>query len=437
MKIVSVRTCFCVLGWMICTVASLPAQTLWHDWLKPHRTDLPTARTAAIQVDYPMMATGFDWNEAQSKWDTVNQSTFSYVSTGGLLERILSDYASGSFVQDFRETHHYNVQGFDSLTLGEDWTGTAWEPSFQFRRTFDPFGNVTESMGYVWNGSSWDTSSGYRATFTYHDTSQIASVIQESYAAGTGWEADYKMEYSFDILDRWDTVTGYLPNSGNWVPDLRLVDIGWHDFSKNQPDSGRFEKYTTGWVNLERYHVTYGVNDNQVWTYEKYGTDWDLTEQFIFNYDSHGNEILNEMYAWIGIWHQEEGLISHRSYNPSDQMTEVWTELFDGYIYRYHDRYVFSNFFVGHSDPHNIPLQVLVFPNPATDAIHLQFEGDETGPVQVQLYDLMGRLRMDKALSRHGENVRIEIPQDWEDGTYICRIQTSKGMATRRIVLLQ
>jgi hypothetical protein len=421
------KRCFVCLLPVMVLWTSLPAQSLWHSWLQPQFLSHANARTAEVQVDYPMYAMSFDWNESLSRWDTITETTFSYVTTGGLQQRTVSEYISGNFVLDIRETHHYNFQGFDSLTLGETWNGSAWAPAYRFQRTFDGLGNITQSIGSIWNGISWDTSSGYRAIFTYHDTTEIASVIQETYSVGNGWNPNYKIEYSFDIQDRWDTVTGYTPNLGNWEPDKRLVDIGWHDFSKNQPDSGRFEHYTSAWVNLERYYVTYSLYDSQVWFYDKFSTDWDPSEKFIFNYDSYGNEILSERYEWIGVWHQAEGAIAHPTYNPSGQMTEVWREWFDGYIYRYDNKDVFSNFFVGRPEPSPIPDPITVYPNPARDCFYFQLNTNQKGPVRIAVYDLQGRLRAETRWERGEETLTFPISEAFENGTYIYYLVMGNG----------
>jgi hypothetical protein len=420
-------------------INALHGQSLWHTALAtPEQRVVSFEARVTATTDHPQRCTGFRWNESLIKWDTTSQTLFSYALTGDLLVQTNSIWTLSGYELDTRVSHTYDTQGFETLTLGESWNDTTWKPTYRFLRTFDPFGNVTQSIGQAWNGIAWDTSSGYRATFTYHNTDQIASMIQESYTVGTGWFPDYKTEYSFDLQDRWDTIAGYSANQSSWVPDLRLVGIGWHDFAKLQPDSGRYEKYNTGWYDFQRFNATYSQNDNQVWIYQKFATTWDDSDKFIFQYDAQANEVRNEAYRWIGAWLQTDGLLTHYTYGTGGEKLEVWQELFDGYIYRYDNRQLYDDFFTAQATPIANSLRVTLFPNPVSGTNPLQFliSLEKPEKIKLEIFDLQGRLRLEaNANASHQALLTIPLPQAMENGTYVYRIVTNQGFATGKILL--
>ncbi len=422
-------------GWLLPN-SLLLGQSTWHAWCQHPAPNVENSKQAAIQVDYPLSCINFDWNSGPDVWDTASQTTYAYDPNGRVIERMIGLYGSGTYFNDFRETHAYTTSGFDTLTLAERWNGSNWDPSYRFLRTFDPYGNLTSSIGQTWNGLGWDTSSGYRASYTYHPSQQIASVIQESYQIGVGWYPTYKIEYSLDNQNRWDTVTGYLPLQGNWANDRRIVGLGWHDFSENQPDSGRFEQYTTVWENLQRYRVTYSQNDSQEWIYEKFATIWDPADKFLFNYDAQGNEILNEGYRWTGAWTQTDGLLTSYVYGLSGERLEVTQAFYSGMIYVNDNRQVYANFFTESPEEQNKSIHMSVFPNPSPGnaPVNFKFSGKDLGMVQICLYDMTGRLRLVTHTATQAL-VQISIPDGFENGTYIYRVDSRVGTANGTWIL--
>ncbi|MFN8396393.1 MAG: T9SS type A sorting domain-containing protein [Bacteroidia bacterium] len=406
-------------------------------------TELPSGKASTVSIDYPEVCIGFDWNASASRWDSVDRTEFSYVNTGGLQEKLGWLYNGNSFILNSRETHHYNAAGYDSLTLAEEWSGSAWEPDYKFDRTFDAYGNVTQSIGSTWNGLAWDTSSGYRATFTYHPNTAVASVIQESYAVGSGWNPDYQQTWSLDGLGRWDTVTGYLPDQSGWIPDKRLLDMHWRDFELKQPDSARFESFDTGsWEDFQRFRVTYGQFDSQEWIYEKPGLGWQPTDRFIFNYDSHGYEVLNEAYAWNAGWNLFDGIITHLTYDSIGQRTEVWTEVLSSGNYENDRRQVYLDFFTARPEPAAAGFQGLVlFPNPL-DNLHQDLQllpsSHSSGPALLELIDMQGRLVFQSPIQLLGNNsTSVKLPDHLLRGAYFCRIRTAKGDTAGQLLLVR
>lgn len=440
MKLISKRLALLMITFSVVSalnISTVSAQSAWHSWFKIGNITKNTAdKTVATQVDYPEHCTNFGWDGGGSVWDTTSQTTFVYNPNGGLLERIVAKYSSGSFTNDFREMHFYDVLGNDSLTLAYSWNGGAWESSYRFLRTFDPFGNITSSIGQIWNGVAWDTSSGYRAIFTYHNTDQIAAVTQENYQVGSGWEPTYRMEYSFDNQNRWDTVTGFNPDQGGWLYDRRMLDLAWHDFSKNQPDSAKFEEYINSWENLQRFRVTYSQFDSQVWIYDKFATVWDPAEKYIFNYDQYGNEVQNEGFAWTGIWSQVDGTETNYLYGTSGEKLEVWQSFFDGIGYVNDNRQVYADFFTHSADIEGHTLSAIAFPNPVISAKRLSFQISDLkhGPTDVSLFDANGVLRLNTHRPSN-ELIDIELPASLENGIYFYRIQTGNRRGTGKVVI--
>lgn len=430
----------CLIG---CTHASHAQPHAWNWATRGCQAQAQAASKASkastATIDYPVSCIGFDWNASSARWDSTDRADFTYVSTGGLQERIGWLYNGTTFALFSRESHHYNNLGYDSLTLTEVWTGSAWEPNTKFDRTFDLYGNVTQSIGSAWNGTAWDSSSGYRATFTYHPNTDVASVIQEGYTVGVGWHPEYQQVWSLDGLGRWDTVTAFLPDQGGWKPDKRLVDIHWRNFALLQPDSARFESWDgSAWEDFQRFRVAYSQYDSQEWIYEKPGLGWEPTDRFLLQYDSLGYEVLNEAYSWNGNWELFDGVITHLTYDSLGQRMEVWTEVLSSGSYVRDRRQVYLDFFT--SAPLPTPAdqpRFLLYPNPQTQSqvLHLRALNPQQGQVHVSIFNAMGEPVHEATLTAHMDE--ILLPQHLGPGTYLCRIAAKAGAATLPLVILR
>lgn len=72
---------------------------------------------------------------------------------------------------------------------------------------------------------------------------------------------------------------------------------------------------------------------------------------------------------------------------------------------------------------------ISIYPNPSTSLLHLKGEDIES----VRVYDITGKLLINKALSRPVDTLELNISQQ-SSGTYIVEVRTSKGLLSKKII---
>ena len=79
-------------------------------------------------------------------------------------------------------------------------------------------------------------------------------------------------------------------------------------------------------------------------------------------------------------------------------------------------------------------LNLSIFPNPANDLVAIQFSGVIEDNLQVQLFDITGKLVKSSSINK-GSTIAYFDVQTLYNGTYIIKITNGKNSTTRRIVI--
>ncbi|MCO6487635.1 MAG: T9SS type A sorting domain-containing protein, partial [Phaeodactylibacter sp.] len=79
-----------------------------------------------------------------------------------------------------------------------------------------------------------------------------------------------------------------------------------------------------------------------------------------------------------------------------------------------------------------------LFPNPATEVLHLEFDGFPTGLARLSIRSSTGRLVWRESLSLPGGKARHRIDlAGWPPGVYFVAVQAGENIQSRRLVKLQ
>jgi len=78
-----------------------------------------------------------------------------------------------------------------------------------------------------------------------------------------------------------------------------------------------------------------------------------------------------------------------------------------------------------------------LFPNPASNHFRLNFELSESSPVSIELYDENGSLvaRVDKGILGKGTYQHLWETSSYQNGLYVCKIITNKGIEPKKIII--
>lgn len=115
--------------------------------------------------------------------------------------------------------------------------------------------------------------------------------------------------------------------------------------------------------------------------------------------------------------------------------------LLNGRVYTWNvstiNNYKYSNASLNIEDPIKINAwQVLVYPNPITSHFNIQFYLPKEDNIDLNLYDLQGKLILEKNLGKIGaEEFQVTINlENISSGTYICRIIGEQFSLTKKII---
>jgi hypothetical protein len=419
--------------------SGLQAQNAWKPWQTMATKTNSAAGKTATHEDYPALAYQFIWHDSLVAWDSVYMETMSYSVNGDLSEVIGQQYIGNGFAPQRRSIYTYASPGFPSSETAFNWSGNSWMEDYRTETTYDSQSNVTQYLNFFWTGAAWDTSYGQRNTYSYVFTDKIASRMEEFWdSTSHQWNNSSLEQFTYPNATAWDTATLSLWDLGSWLPEERYVDVAWYDFEKGLAYAALNQGYGgSGWEDVARFRATFGAHDSQTIVWDEWsGNDWDSTTKDVIINDQHDHQTVNETYIWIGAWQQSNGYLSHYTYDAQDRTTEIIDEWFDGYIYRYADRHTYPSFFTGQNEPIALQINVNAYPNPCDDQLTFGLEHLPKGAVQIQLYDLSGRLRMNSAFGNaRGTEITVPISETLENGTYIWKVSAKSGVATGKIIL--
>jgi hypothetical protein len=78
------------------------------------------------------------------------------------------------------------------------------------------------------------------------------------------------------------------------------------------------------------------------------------------------------------------------------------------------------------------------FPSPARDVLNIQYTLQESTPVNIELYGLDGKRMVMLPQGRQStgnHNMQMDV-SDWNNGSYLARITTEKGVITRKVIVM-
>ncbi len=391
----------------------------------------------ASHLDLPELLYGFEWNNLASAWDSMEIVTYTYHPNGDFAEAIYDRYDGVTFMHDSRQTNTYAGQTI--RTTSEIWTGSAWENSSKFETTDDNFGNTLLNIYCSWNINQWDTLAGDRVSYQYNLANQVVESVIESWNQNTHqWDTGYLEQYAWSNPTGWDTVTYSNWNGSGWELAERFVDVTWYDFANFLPYYARNQVYNAPlWEDVERFTATYGTNGSGTTYSEDWnGATWDSVYKDVVINDSHGHQVSYEGYQWNASWMLNSVSLTQYTYDLQDRtIEEVYQSGNPSPVENYY-RIVYPSFFTSAIGAHSITSNVTAYPNPCTDRLNFKVENSQNGPIQISIYDLQGRLRMQTVTAAAvGKDITLSISELLENGSYVYRIATKDAQASGKVVV--
>lgn len=189
-------------------------------------------------------------------------------------------------------------------TLGESWTGSAWENAYQSENTYDGNNHLVGTLSQVWIAPPGEWVNAIKSTYTNNPAGAPTQILIEM------WDSDSS---AWMLSQR---VTNTLNGSNQVLTSISEIWIG------------------TGWINVSKQTNTYGggyltVTLMETWNFM--ASDWDNST--LTNYTNNANGSVNQAVhqtwdAGGSVWVNSSR--STFTYNGADQMLteleEAWVD---------------------------------------------------------------------------------------------------------------
>lgn len=429
-------------------------------------------------------------------WIGIDSAVFAYNAYANLeMQTNLVGNGSNGFDNQFRYTYTFNADNTVQSQLRESGSGTNWVNNSRYTYSYDGSKNLTQVLYEVWNSGNWNPSgkivySGYNSdglytqeivylwsggTWTYmskNDRTISSNHVQSSdkYLWNNTlqqWKKFERFYYNYN-QDSVSILTHSKPNYlDNYVSDYRLLyNYNSSPFLKYEIVNQKYDTLTFSWFNDTRTSFVYTPSEkidlvkNEIWSgawnddnRTKYIYDasdflienytetnngaWTNTSRTTYSYTGSNNtEKIN--YTGNGTaWNISEKVTL--DYDANNNNIYQYIESYNGSSYSPHKRYYYyyNAITVGLNDIENIETTSVLYPNPTTGMLIIQFESDASKSMQIQVIDINGNLKMLTQQNVHsGTNQLTFNVEPLEAGNYfLALIDVQNGK--RQIFSLQ
>lgn len=266
-----------------------------------------------------------------------------------------------------------------SRTMGGGGNPPAWRNEWRKTYSWNAANKMTDSIYADWNNNAWENIE--KRVITY-DASNKRNVMNRDGWVSGAWSPFFKTNYEYDASARLIARTETRYNSGNWEPNNRDTLMYNAGNTTNMPDT------------IIKLVATVGPLA--------------LTEKLGFEY----NGLIHKKttFSWDGVskWNQLNGYDS----------IDVW----------------YWGYNVGINEVAKTEVAMNVYPNPATDVLHINIDGVDNKQVSFAIVNVEGKTinSWQTLVPRSGVSVSLA---DMPSGIYFLQMNDGERQATRKFVV--
>lgn len=406
------------------------SQTTWKPFLlKESIRSNHVQLKSGIVGSFPRHTEEFNWDNAWVPFQTIETS---YTSFG---EPAAIEYNQGG--TRTRSLYSYDSEHRETEALNQNMTGGNWIDQSRSMTAYNGFGYPTEFRSEEWNGSTWVLKEGSQISYTMTGD-RVTVLTAKSWNLTTlTWDNAVRETYTY-------------PASGNNYSTviMEMWDKAWvfytkseYTWSNNMPSESLNYTYETGaWVLSGKTVYEYKEYDSTIMTDFSYADGaWEPASRITSNFDSHGNETLTQMEAYMMAWTVYTGekyLLTYAGNNLAERITQsysLFTPALQGLTtpgtWNNQKKEVFSNFASMSTDPNLLPDNGLsVFPNPAGKQAVVRMSMQKAGMVVLSVISISGQQIMEETFTASGSDINYPLNlSKVSPGTYLLIVRDKQG----------
>lgn len=362
------------------------------------------------------------------------------------------EWIDNSWAHQTNSTYTYNEKGM--LIEEEMNIMVPGDTKYKLFWVYDIYDNLIEYTVHHWINKNWEIYLSQKIYITYDASGNILEVMSQVFEDNV-WINFWKTAYELGDQGEWISYIEYVWEDEAWVNDLKYLDIVWHSWSNFQLESYFAQTWDNGWVNTDKYFITYNENnynricekyDGENWIfhardshtfseseevdlYEIYEDEmWMNNEKYTSTYDEYGSmtRYTNEYWEeedWV-IDLDVKYLLTYNSNNDIEiEIVQLWDTSYQlWYNIQKFVNYDFQYFELG-VEQNVIEVPIHIYPNPTTNTLSLNFKEEIINEVVVQIFNVEGQKVFEEKLMGIQNKIDVNV---LPKGMYILQLNLNE-----------
>jgi len=363
----------------------------------------------------PLIEIRKDWDPAKSSYSFGFRKRWIYTESGKLESYYWDAFneETQDFVYQTKKTHYYNEFDQDTTTTLEKWnTNTEiWNKLSRSDFTYNQSGLVGTATIYDWSGLEENWKIETQTLFSYNSNEQPDTTTY------LFWLEDKQLFYpSYRIVNDYDN-DGHpleirrqdcLFPADNFINSMRLINIYQNDLlveEREQEWIGN-DEWRDKYIDVFTYVYDTLFESQTMIYYDKYTQSYDTSFRSFIVYDDRPLTIKSLMQNWSS---------DLSDFVTTSQRLYYWGALAaPDAINEKVDDLLFS-----------------VYPNPSGGIVHVQLLESQTTDSRIVVFDLSGRIVMEKLVS--SENEQVDLSSQAK-GTYFLQVISGNSRGIKQVI---
>lgn len=383
------------------------------------------------------------------------------------------DDSTGQFFNTYKGIITRDSLGNELEVVNIEWDGNQWLYRLRATRDYDIFNNIIKFSSYNWVSGNWNET--YRYMSVYSTTNLLLENVRMDLVSNVLTNTD-KKTYTYDNLNRLKEELDFDWSNNQWINNQKLV----HHYKGNTNvlDSSEYFGWNTTqnvFVKSSRILYDYNVAGQLISKITQALTPQLVnTSKIDYLYDANNNVIDEKRYTWINsssVWELQDNVQS--TFDANSRLTQKIEKTFTGtglennrretYQYEPDSSKITFQFALWSNGAWNVTFEeeylfeavqqlpsgigntsttinVKAFPNPFSSNTIIEFEANESGPVQAQITELNGRVVYEQNLfAVPGNNTLLWSSTNINGellpaGMYLLKLKSQKGSSNFKLI---
>ncbi len=363
---------------------------------------------------------------ANNTWDNWYKYTYTINAFGKVSTQLRENWSAGNWVNSTRYTYNFDVDSNNTEILYDVWSGNNWNPTGKIEYTgYNNYGKYQNEYVSYYSGGSWIYQT--RKTYAYLNNQTLKSE-EDRYTWDillNNWVKSERLFYTY-FQNEIGSTTRFLPDTANvWQPKEKFI------YTYNPSPiyileylAQKYDSVANAWYNNSRVTYSYINNLLDKTQNEVYANNsWNPTAraQHIYNGNNEKTEYFTELFNignWVknirstylysnakvseenkfiaagNAWEQNKRL----SYNYDGNQNMIYDKtenvVSGNFIPVSQNFYYYTSYPLQYSDRIGVFSNLKLYPNPATEKIHLELDAKQSTHVQINVLDIYGKIQV-------------------------------------------